>query len=460
MSNTVETINPYTEQKLQEYTLMSQQEAENAIVNANECFKEWKLLSVSVRSELANNMAKVIEDNEDALVQLMVQEMGKVKAQAKQEVALCSEICKYTAKIAHEQLANEERDYEQGRAIVSYQPLGVILGIQPWNFPLYQVIRYSITNLVAGNTTVMKHASNVFGMAKKIQSLYEDAGFPKYAYQSLLIDGETASKLISHEFVMGVTFTGSDQVGKKVGQEAAKLSKKTVLELGSNDAYLILDDADIPLAVEACVKGRVINNGETCVSAKRFIVTEKNYDTFKEAFKDAMMKLKVGDPQSEDTDLGPMARKDLREKLHQQVSDSITAGAVVVCGCEIPQGEGYFYPPSILENVKPFMPAYDDELFGPVAALIKAKDDDDAMRIANDSRYGLGGGIFSTNEERAVELAVKHFNTGMVNINGYGLAHPNLPFGGVKSSGYGREHGGFGIKEFVNIKAVMICEPA
>jgi succinate-semialdehyde dehydrogenase/glutarate-semialdehyde dehydrogenase len=458
MSKVIETINPFTEEKLKEYTLLSLDEANNAVVNADNCFAKWKLVTVAERAKLANSLAKVIADNEDELIKLMVEEMGKIQSQGKQEVALCVEICKYTATIAEEELANETRDYQHGRAFITYQPLGVILGIQPWNFPLYQVIRYSITNLVAGNTTVMKHASNVFGMAQKIQMLYEKAGFPKYAYQSLLIDGETASKLISHDGIKGVTFTGSDDIGKLVAEEAAKRVKKTVLELGSNDAYMILDDADIALAVAACVKGRVINNGETCVAAKRFIVTAKNYEQFKQGFKQAMMKLKSGDPRAEDTDLGPMARKDLREKLHDQVSQSIAAGATVVCGCEIPEGKGYFYPASILENVKPNMPAYDDELFGPVAALIKADNDDDAMRIANDSRYGLGGGIFSKNEEHAIELAVNHFNTGMININGYGLAAPNLPFGGVKSSGYGREHGGFGLKEFVNIKTVMISE--
>ena len=458
MSNTVDTINPYTEKKLHTYSLLSYQEAHEAVDNADECFNQWKLVPVAQRAKLANALAKVIEDNQDDLVKLMVDEMGKVQAQGEQEVALCAEICKYTAKIAEKELADENRDFEQGKAIVTYQPIGVVLGIQPWNFPLYQVIRYSITNVVAGNTTVMKHASNVFGMAQKIQALYKEAGFPPNVYQSLLIDGEMASKLIKHDGIKGVTFTGSDEIGKLVAEEAAKLSKKTVLELGSNDAYLVLDDADIQLAIEACVKGRVINNGETCVSAKRFVVTEKNYEEFKQGFKKAMTALKFGDPRKEDTDLGPMARQDLREKLHKQVTESIEKGASIVCGCEIPEGPGYFYPASILENVTPGMPAYDDEMFGPVAALIKAKDNEDAMRIANDSRYGLGGGIFSKNEDAAIELAIKHFNTGMVNINGYGLAQPNLPFGGVKSSGYGREHGGFGIKEFVNIKAVMVTQ--
>ena len=458
MSNSIVTINPFTEKKLKEYTLMTHKEAKDAVVNSNQCFDEWKLVPVSERAKLAKALAKVIEENSDELVELMVEEMGKVKSQGEQEVALCANICKYTADIAEKELANENRDYDGGKAIITYQPIGVILGIQPWNFPLYQVIRYSISNVVAGNTTVMKHASNVFGMAKKIQSLFEQAGFPKYAYQSLLIDGKTASKLISHDGIKGVTFTGSDAIGKQVAENAAKRSKKTVMELGSNDAYIVLDDADIPLAIETCVTGRIVNNGQTCVAAKRFIITEKNYDQFKAGFKKAMMQLKMGDPNAKDTDLGPMARKDLQEKLHEQVTESIAAGATVVCGCEMPDRKGFFYPASILENVTPNMPAYDDELFGPVAALIKAKDNDDAMRIANDSRYGLGGGIFSKDEASATELAVKHFDTGMVNINGFALSQPNLPFGGVKSSGYGREHGGFGLKEFMNIKSVMVAQ--
>lgn len=458
MSKMTSTVNPYTEQKLADYPLLDLKQANQAIENAHQCFQSWKLTPQQDRAELLNKLAEVIEQHESALVKLMTDEMGKVKEQGKQEVALCAQICRYTADVAVKELEDEHRAYEGGNAIITYQPIGVVLGIQPWNFPLYQVIRYSATNVMAGNTTVLKHAENVFGMAQKIQEMYEQAGFPKYCYQSLLVDGETASQLISHERVRGVTFTGSDKVGKKVASQAASLSKKTVLELGSNDAFIVMDDADIELAVECCVKGRVINNGETCVSAKRFIITQKNYDAFKKGFVQAMKNLKMGDPNAADTDLGPMAREDLRDKLHDQVTQSLEKGASKVLGCEIPDTTGYFYPASILENVSPGMPAYDDELFGPVATLIKVKDDDEAMQIANDSRYGLGGGIFSKDTQRAIELAKYHFDTGMVNINGYALAQPNLPFGGAKDSGYGREHGGFGITEFTNIKSIMIAQ--
>jgi len=458
MSNTVDTINPATEEKLQSYTLLNTEEANQAVDNAHEAFTQWRKTSLAERSKLLNALADKIDERADDIVELMIDEMGKVKAQGYQEVELCANICRYSAEQGPEQLKDEERAYEGGTGLISYQPTGVILGIQPWNFPLYQVIRYSVPNIMAGNTTVLKHADNVFGMAKLIQTLYEEAGFPKNVYQSLLISGETASELIQHDKVRGVTFTGSDKVGKMVAENAGSQSKKTVLELGSNDAFVVLEDADIEVAVKACVQGRVINNGETCVSAKRFIVADKVYDAFKEAYVAEFEKLKVGDPRDEDTDVGPIARKDLIEKLHDQVQESIKNGATCIMGGDMSSDKGYFYPLTILEDVKPGMPAYDDELFGPVASLIRAKDDEDAMRIANDSRYGLGGGIFSKNTQRAIELARDEFDTGMVNINGYSLAQPNLPFGGVKESGYGREHGGFGIKEFVNIKTIFIAD--
>ena len=458
MANTVQTINPATEETLQTYTLLSTEEANKAIDASHEAYNQWRKTSLKERSKLLHSLADTIEARKDELVELMIQEMGKVKEQGYQEVALCAGICRYTADNAAEQLKEEQRDYDGGKGIITHQPVGVILGIQPWNFPMYQVIRYSVPNVMAGNTTVLKHADNVFGMAKMIQDLYEEAGFPKNVYQSLLISGSTASELIKHDKVRGVTFTGSDGVGKKVAENAGSQSKKTVLELGSNDAFVVLEDANIDTAVQACVQGRVINNGETCVSAKRFVVADKVYDQFKEAYVEAFNKLKVGDPRAEDTDVGPMARKDLVEKLDKQVQESIEAGATCIMGGKMPADTGYYYPLTILEDVKPGMPAYDDELFGPVASFIRAKDDEDAMRIANDSRYGLGGGIFSKDEKRAIELARSEFDTGMVNINGYSLAQPNLPFGGVKQSGYGREHGGFGIKEFVNTKTIFIAQ--
>ncbi|GAA64019.1 succinate-semialdehyde dehydrogenase [NADP+] [Pseudoalteromonas sp. BSi20311] len=456
MSNTVDTINPATEQVINSYTLLSQAQAEQVIEKSHETYLTWRLTSFTERAQYLNKLASLFESQKEALAKLMTEEMGKVYEQGFQEVQLCADICRYTAEHGADMLSDEERDMQGGRAIISYRPIGVLLGIQPWNFPLYQVIRYSAANIMAGNTTVLKHAGNVFGMAEKIETLFLQAGFPEHCFSNLLVDGKTASALISHSAISGVTFTGSDGTGKKVAEQAAKHVKKTVLELGSNDAFVVLDDADLALAVKACLQGRIINNGQTCVAAKRFVVVDSLYNDFKEALSQQFKAIKMGNPMDEDTELGPMAREGLRDKIHQQVQDSVNAGAKVIVGGEIPQQTGYYYPPTVLENLTPGMPAYDDELFGPVASLMKAKDNDDAMRIANDSRYGLGGGIFSKDEKKAIELAKKYFDTGMININGYGLAQPNLPFGGVKDSGYGREHGGFGIREFVNVKSIMI----
>ena len=456
MTNTVTTIYPATEQTIADYTLLNLEQAKNEIDKSHQAFLQWRRTSLTERAKHLNQLAHVFEQQKESLATLMTQEMGKLYPQGLQEVELCATICRYSAEHGQTQLADEERSMENGHAIITYQPTGVLLGIQPWNFPLYQVVRYAVTNIMAGNTAVLKHAGNVFGMAEKIEQMFADAGFPSHVFKNLLIDGETASELISHQAIRGVTFTGSDGTGKKVAEQAGKQVKKTVLELGSNDAYLVLDDADLELAIKTCVQGRMINNGQTCVSAKRFVVVAPLYDEFKAAIVEQFKALKLGDPMDEDTDLGPMAREDLRDKIHEQVQESVKADAKVVVGGEIPKQTGFYYPATLIENLSAGMPAYDDELFGPVASLIKAKDNEDAMRIANDSRYGLGGGIFSKDEKKAIELAKKHFDTGMVNINGYGLAQPNLPFGGVKDSGYGREHGGFGIREFVNIKTIMV----
>ncbi len=456
MTDTVTTINPANEQTLNTYNLLSLQQAQSEVEQCHQAFLKWRTTSHEHRAKLLNQLAKVIESNQQEIAQLMTDEMGKLYQQGLQEVELCAAICRYTAEQGPQVLADEKRDMQDGHAIISYQPIGVILGIQPWNFPLYQVIRYACANIMAGNTTVLKHAGNVFGMAEKIEQMFSQAGFDDYCFINLLIDGKTASELIAHSAIRGVTFTGSDETGKKVAEQAGKQVKKTVLELGSNDAYIVLDDADLNTAISACTQGRLINNGQTCVAAKRFIVVDALYDDFKALIKEQFEQVVLGDPNDEKTTLGPMARKDLRDKLHQQVTDSVNAGANIITGGKVAEHTGFYYTATLLENVKPGMPAYDDELFGPVASLIRAKDNAEAMQIANDSRYGLGGGIFSKDEQAAIELAKQHFDTGMVNINGYGLAQPNLPFGGVKDSGYGREHGGFGLREFVNIKTIMV----
>lgn len=452
------TINPTTGQELATYENHTDDELRQIVAAADEAFDEWRRRSLKERADIVAKVGELLTERRDDLARTMTAEMGKLISAGHQEVALCAGICSWTAENCETELADEERPLDGGRAIVSFQPIGIILGIQPFNFPIYQAIRYSIPQLVAGNTVLLKHASSVWGSALMLEAIYHEAGVPGDAFRVIKTSNEQTTGLISDPRVRGVTLTGSGKAGSIVAAEAGKHLKKTVMELGSNDAYVVLSDADISAAAKTCVQARMYNNGETCVAAKRFIVADSVYDEFRDAFVENMRSITMGDPSEEASGLGPIAREDLRDELHEQVRASIDAGATATIGGEVPDQPGWFYPATVLEGVKPGMPAYDDELFGPVASLIRVDSDEDAMRVANDSRFGLGGGIFSKNVERAVELALSEFDTGMININGYNLAQPQLPFGGVKDSGYGREHGGFGIKEFVNIKSVMITE--
>lgn len=456
MATTYQTINPANGEPIETYQLMSDAQALEALEATHGAYQSWRQTDFSERAKILRKIAELLRDQKSSLADLMTQEMGKLISAGKDEVELCAAICEYTADNAETMLADEERELEGGKAIISHQPIGVILGIQPWNFPLYQVVRYSIANIMAGNTVLLKHAPNVWGSALALDKIYRDAGLPDNVFTVLLIEAEQTSALIENKLVRGVTLTGSPRAGGAVAAQAGQHLKKTVLELGSNDAYLVLEDADIEHAVETCVQARVYNNGETCVAAKRFIVVDSVYDQFRDAFVEKMKGIQYGDPTNPDTALGPIARDDLRDTLHDLVTQSIDKGATCLMGGKIPEGPGYFYPVTVLENLKPGMPAYDEELFGPASSLIRVKDENEAIQVANDSRYGLGGGIFSRDEDRAIAIARDMFDTGMININGYHLAQPNLPFGGVKDSGYGREHGGFGMKEFVNIKAIMV----
>ena len=457
MTDTFDTINPTTGQKIKTYSYMTQDEVNRRIEACHAAFLDWRKKSLQERGKVLRAIGKGLRDRKEELAKLMTQEMGKLLSQSREEIDLCAAICDYTAEKGPGELAPEEREIANGqRGRIVHAPIGVIYGIQPWNFPCYQVVRYSIANLMAGNGVLLKHAANVTGSGKMIEEIYRDAGLPEGLFATLVIDHDQSDEVIAHDKVRGVTLTGSPDAGRHIGEKAGAQLKKTVLELGSNDAYLVLSDADIDKAVEVCVTGRIYNNGETCVAAKRFVVVDSVYDEFRDAYVEKMKAVRAGDPTKDDSDIGPMAREDLRDDLHDQVEKSVGKGAKVLCGGEMPSGDGWFYPATVLDNVKPGQPAYDDELFGPVSSLIRAKDDADAMRIANDSRFGLGGGILSKNVERAVKLAEEEFDTGMVFINGFGLATPNMPFGGVKESGYGREHGGFGMKEFTNAKAVMV----
>ncbi len=454
----VTTRNPATGEDLQTYELHTDAEAAQIVEAAGDAFQQWRRVPIAERADVVRRLGQVLRDHEQELAELMTAEMGKPVAQGSPEVQLCAAICDWTADHGPEILADQRQPLEGGHAVITHQPIGVVYGIQPWNFPMYQVIRFSISQLVAGNTVLLKHAESVWGTALRLEELYHEAGIPTDAFKVLLIDHDQSDDVIAMPQVRGVTLTGSDGAGKAVAATAAQHLKKAVVELGSNDSYLVLSDADIELAVSTSVQGRITNNGQTCVAAKRFVVVDEVYDAFRDAYVEAMGAVEMGDPTQESCDLGPMSREQLRDELHEQVVASIEKGAKAAVGGQKPDRAGAWYPATVLENVEPGQPAYDDELFGPVAALIRARDDDDAKRIANDSRYGLGGGIFSRDVEAATQWALTEFDTGMVNVNGYNLAQPHLPFGGVKDSGFGREHGEPGMKEFVNIKSVMVAD--
>ncbi|MFS4437952.1 NAD-dependent succinate-semialdehyde dehydrogenase [Paracoccaceae bacterium GXU_MW_L88] len=452
----ITTINPATEEVLKRYPLMSDAEMDGALGAAHAAYQDWRKTSFEERAAVLRRIGEELRAVKGELGDLMTREMGKLRSQTDGEVLAMASECDYLAENGARFLATEEHEVSGRPAWVSYCPQGVIYGIQPWNFPVYQALRYTLPNLMAGNTVLLSHADNVTGCALMLGEILARAGVPEGAFGVLLINHEQSDKLIADARVRGVTFTGSFKGGSAVGRVAGEHAKKTVMELGSNDAFLVLDDANLKQAVRESVTGRIYNNGQTCVAAKRFIVTDGIYDDFRDAFTEAMAGVKYGDPFEKAHGLGPLAREDLRDNLHEQVQASVDAGAKLLTGGVVPNETGYYYPATVLEDVEPGQPAYEDELFGPAAALIRAKDDEDAMRIANDSRFGLGGGIFSEDVDRARSLAIEHFDTGMVNINGFGAAEENMPFGGTKDSGFGREHGAFGIREFVNIKAITM----
>ena len=385
----------------------------------------------------------------------MALEMGKPLKQGVAEAEKCAFGCDYYADAAEAHLAPEIIKTDASKSYVAFEPLGVILAVMPWNFPLWQVYRFAAPALMAGNVGVLKHASNVPGCALIIEEIFAQAGFPSGTFRTLLIGSAQVKAVIEHPLVRAVTLTGSTPAGKAVAAQAGAVVKKTVLELGGSDPYIVLEDADLDHAVQTCVASRLINSGQSCVNAKRFIIVEPLLQAFTERLVALMKTKKMGDPLADGTDVGPQARADLRDELHRQVRESVAKGATVLLGGEIPSGKGSYYPPTVLANVKPGMPAYHEELFGPVASIIKAKDEQDAVRIANDSIFGLGAAVFTKDLARGERLA-RNLDAGCTFVNALVASDPRLPFGGIKESGYGRELGSYGIKEFVNMKMVYI----
>ena len=449
-------INQTNNKIVNTYLEMESEESIKIISLADDACIQWKETTFAHRSVLMKNAAKVLRENSEEYSVLMTLEMGKPIAQSRAEVEKCAWVCDYYAENAEQFLSDEIIKTEATKSFISYQPLGVILAIMPWNFPFWQVFRFAAPNLMAGNAGLLKHASNVSGCALAIEDVFRKAGFPENLFRSLLVTSKNVNEIISNPKVQAITLTGSVPAGKSVASLAGSLIKKTVLELGGSDPYIILEDADLEKAAMSCVTSRLINAGQSCIAAKRFIIVQSVYGEFEKLFLEIMSKKKMGDPFDEKNDLGPQASIQLRDELHEQVLKSIEQGAELILGGSIPEMDGAFYPPTILTNVKPGMVAFDEELFGPVAALIKAKDEDDAINLANKSIFGLGASVFTKDVKRGERIAKEKLNAGCCFVNDFVKSDPRLPFGGIKESGYGRELSPLGIKEFVNIKTVYV----
>ncbi|MCB0700690.1 MAG: NAD-dependent succinate-semialdehyde dehydrogenase [Chitinophagales bacterium] len=456
MSNTVTSINPATGKDIKTYTVDDSKKIERKLKSAANAYEDWRQLSMNARTAVLKKIAKQLKQEKQKLAELATAEMGKPIQQSIAEVEKCAMNMEYYAKYAKNFIADEIVETEASKSYVSYQPLGVVLAIMPWNFPYWQVFRAMGPILMAGNTMVLKHASNVTGCALAIEKIVKDAGAPKGLFHTLVVPGKEVEPIIRHEAIAAVTFTGSTDAGKKVASVAASEVKKQVLELGGSDAYIVFADADMDLAVKTCVQGRLVNSGQSCVCAKRFVVEKSVRKEFESRMVAEMEAATFGDPMDKNNRIGPQARADLRNNLHKQVQDSIAKGAKLLCGGYIPEGDGAFYPPTVLTNVNKGMPAYDEELFGPVAAIIEAKDETHAIKLANDTIYGLGGGIFSKNKKKAERIAATQMQAGNCFVNAFVHSDPRLPFGGVKQSGYGRELSKYGIREFTNIKTVFV----
>ena len=448
-------VNPATELEIASYERITVSEAKNKIAQAHTTFQSWRLTTFDERSKLMRNLASLLEQSKNEYAQLATLEMGKLLTQAVSEIEKCALICNYYAEHAENLLSDKTIVTEASKSYVTFQPIGVVLAVMPWNFPFYQVIRFAVPAIMAGNVGVLKHASNVQGCALKIEEMFIEAGFPKGIFTNLNLSSSDIEPIIKDKYIRAITLTGSDPAGRSVASIAGQNLKKTVLELGGSDPYIILEDANLEKATDLAVYGRLQNNGQTCIAAKRFIVVSEVYDEFLTMFTSKMKHAKMGDPKKEDTYYGPMARVDLRDELHEQVEKTIRQGGSLILGGVIPNRKGAYYPATILADLKPGMEAFDQELFGPVASVIKAKNEEDAIILANSSQYGLGSGVITSNSERGERVALQ-LEAGNSFVNKLVASDPRLPFGGIKNSGYGRELSSYGIKEFVNTKTIWI----
>jgi succinate-semialdehyde dehydrogenase/glutarate-semialdehyde dehydrogenase len=456
MSNPMNSISPVDGAVITEYREWAWKKVERVLSGAAAAQLEWRRTSFEERAQRLKKAAQILRKNAEPYAELMAAEMGKPLAQGKAEVEKCASGCDYYAESGAAFLRPEVVETDASRSFVAFEPLGVVLAVMPWNFPFWQVFRFAAPALMAGNTGVLKHASNVCGCALAIEEVFRAAGFPKDLFRAVLVGSRRVKKMIQHPAVKAVTLTGSTPAGRAVAAQAGAVLKKTVLELGGSDPYVVLEDADLDLAVETCVNGRLINSGQSCIAAKRFIVVRKVLQEFTDRYVALMRQKKAGRPLEPGIDLGPMARADLRDQLHQQVQASVAKGARILTGGTVTGGVGAFYPPTVLAEVKPGMPAFDEEMFGPVAAIIEAQDEAEAIRIANDTSFGLGAAVFTRDVARGERIAKEELQAGLCFVNALVKSDPRLPFGGIKESGYGRELSSFGIREFVNIKTVWV----
>lgn len=434
---------------------MTPNEVDRILEKSHQIFLDWKTRPLSHRIQTIKKLSQVLNNHYATYARIITTEMGKLYTEAQAEVKKCATLCDFYVQHAESFLADEciQTDYQ--KSYITYQPLGVILGIMPWNFPFWQVFRYAIPALLAGNTAILKHASNVPECAQLLEQIFHEVGIE--GFHHLMVPGSHMANIIQHPIVKAVSLTGSNEAGKKVAGIAGACVKKTVLELGGSDPYIILKDAPLDLAIHACIQSRMLNAGQSCIAAKRFIIEKEVYDEFLSGFQQKLITFQPGDPFNELTHLAPLATAQIRDNLHTQVNNSIQKGARCVLGRNFDKNQkGFYYQPTILTHAKPGMPAYDEELFGPVATMIKAHDEQEALKIANDQIYGLGGAIFSRDVEKANYLAKHELQAGSCFVNDFVKSDPRLPFGGIHQSGYGRELSRHGILEFTNIKTVCI----
>ena len=456
---TIQTVNPATGQPGKSYDEISLNDALAAAEAAHEAFLKWRRTSFAERSTIIHKAADILRARKDEFARLMTEEMGKTVTDGLAEVEKCAFHCDWFADNAEKYLAREPVEFDGEEAFVAYNPLGIVLAIMPWNFPFWQVIRAAAPALMAGNGMLLKHASNVPGCALAIEEVLHQAGVPRDLFRALLLPSREVEALIKDENVAAVTLTGSVAAGRSVATGAGSVLKKCVLELGGSDAYIVLEDADIEAAAKVAAAARMVNGGQSCIAGKRFIVVRSVLDRFERALVDAMRGFEMGDPTSESTKLGPMVSVKARDDIHRQVTESVDKGAKLLLGGNVPERTGAWYPATVLSKVRPGQPAHDEELFGPVAAIIAAADESDAIGIANASEFGLGSGVLTSDLDRGRRIAAEELEAGLSFVNDNVRSDPRAPFGGVKHSGYGRECSAFGIREFVNIKTVHVKAP-